>query len=295
MHSWNWDDLRFVAVLAEVGTIAEAARRLNVNRTTVQRRISAFETQLSYRLFSRDGWGLKPLPEASPILEAAREIGDALIRIERKTTGAVQDISGELSLTMPDDLFLSGVSEVINAFQARYPALQVHLSITTRELNLDQREAEVAIRPSIAPPEHLVGRRVCDMTFHPFASDSYLSQSTARSIHEHKWLTMQDAFRNSPSEMWVADNVPPTCIGLRADSFVALAEAVRLGQGVAMMPSGYGDAIPGLSRVEGLAKDRVATSLWLLTHPDYRQSPRVRAIMDFLGEALATYKCRFDA
>ena len=82
---------------------------------------------------------------------------------------------------------------------------------------------------------------------------------------------------------------------LRADSFIALAEAVRLGLGVAIMPSCYGDRIDGLERVDGLLKERIATGLWVLTHPDFRQSPRVRAMMDFLSQALSAQSYRFDA
>ena len=294
MHNWNWDDLRFVAVLAETGTIAEAARRLNVNRTTVQRRITAFEGQLSYRLFSRDGWGLKPLPEASPILEAARDIGDALVRIERKTSDSVQEVRGTLSLTTPDDLYLSGMSEVIGEFQRLYPDLQVQLSVTTRPLDLDRREAEVAIRPSLAPPEHLVGRRICDITFSAFASPEYLDQAGTRPAAGHTWLALQEAFGQAPSEIWLGDNIPPDRVRLRADSFIAVAEAARLGQGIAVLPGCYGDRVEGVRRVDGLVNERLATGLWILTHPDFRQSPRVRAVMDFLGETLTAWKPRFD-
>lgn len=295
MHSWNWDDLRFVAVLAETGTVAEAARRLNVNRTTVQRRISAFETQLSYPLFSRDGWGLKPLPEANPILEAARQIGDALVRIERKTTDVSRDIGGVLCLTTPDDIFLSGISEIIAEFQQHYPSLQVQLSVTTQLLDLDRRESEVAIRPSDAPPEHLVGRRICDLTLAPYAADAYLLATRTRMPCEQAWLSLQSHHGQTPAEVWLASNVPAERICFRADSFVATAEAARRGQGVAILPCCYGDRIEGLERVEGLIEDRLATGLWVLTHPDFRQSPRVRAAMDFFSKTLPAYRERFEA
>lgn len=294
MHSWNWDDLRFVAVLAETGTIAEAARRLNVNRTTVQRRIAAFETQLSYRLFSRDGWGLKPLPEADPILEAARQIGDALIRIERKTTDIAQDIGGTLCLTTSDDLFLTGIGEAIAAFQKHYPALQIELSVTARPLDLDRRESEVAIRPSDAPPEHLVGRRICDLTLAPFATKDYLAAAGNLMPCELAWLAMQTGEGKTPAETWLAGNVPAERIPFRANSFVATAEAARRGQGIAILPCCYGNRVEGLERVDGLIEDKLVTGLWVLTHPDFRQSPRVRAAMDFLSETLPAYRDRFD-
>lgn len=295
MHNWNWDDLRFVAVLAEVGTIAEAARRLNVNRTTVQRRIAAFEDQLSYRLFSRDSWGLKPLPEAGPILDAAREIGEALVRIERKTSSSDQAIAGELSLTTPDDLYLAGISDAIAALQHTYPALKLKLSITTRPLDLDKREAEIAIRPSMAPPEHLVARRICDLCFHPYASRDYIERTGTVAADAHRWLCLQPAFSAAPSETWLSRNIPTADITLRADSYLAVAEAARRGLGVAILPAAYADKLKGLQRVDGLMEDRLVVGLWLLTHPDFRQSPRVKTAMDLLAEKLKPLKARLES
>lgn len=295
MLNWNWDDLRFVAVLAETGTIAEAARKLNVNRTTVQRRIAAFEDQLSYRLFSRDGWGLEPLPEAGPILEAARQIGGTLSQIERKTSGASAEVSGELSVTTTDSIYLAAAARLLGDFQAQYPALQLHVSVATRALDLDRREAEVAIRPSLAPPEHLVGRRICDLTFHPYAAPAYLENGHLRRVSDHDWLGMFETFRGVPSETWLSDHVPKERVKLRADSYVAIGEAARHGLGVAILPACYGDQTDGLVRVPNLVPQRIVTGLWVLTHPDFRQSPRVRAAIDFLSEGLGAARTLFDA
>ena len=287
MPSWNWDDLRFVAVLAETGTVAEAARRLNVNRTTVQRRITAFEEQLNYRLFSRDGWGLEPLPEATPILDAARQIGESLSAIERKTTGASTLVSGDLSFTTTDSIFLSGVGEIIGRFHQLHPAIRLQISITTSPLSFDQREAEVAVRPSLAPPEHLVGRRICDLTFRAYASADYIAARGFRKAEDHAWIGMLDRFSGAPTEVWLAEHVPAAKVEMRADSYVAIAEAARNGLGIALLPTVFGDRHPDLQRMENILKEPIATGIWVLTHPDFRQSPRVRVLMDFLVAELS--------
>jgi DNA-binding transcriptional LysR family regulator len=50
MQHINWDNLRYVLMVANKGSIAAAARELEVNRTTVLRRINLFQEnlQLSY-------------------------------------------------------------------------------------------------------------------------------------------------------------------------------------------------------------------------------------------------------
>ena len=52
-RSMNWDNLRYVLLIAEHGSVAAAARFLGVNRTTVLRRLNGFEEELGTRLFHR--------------------------------------------------------------------------------------------------------------------------------------------------------------------------------------------------------------------------------------------------
>ncbi len=49
----NWDDLRYFLALVDCGTLTGAARRLQVEHTTVARRIDALEAALKLRLFDR--------------------------------------------------------------------------------------------------------------------------------------------------------------------------------------------------------------------------------------------------
>ena len=55
------------------------------------------------------------------------------------------------------------------------------------------------------------------------------------------------------------------------------------------MPCYLGDLDPKLRRVHTpLAEMEV--SLWLLTHPDLRRVARIRAVLDFLAQALAEHR-----
>src|SRR5262249_27810821 len=50
---FNWDDLRYVLELSRRGRLAAAARALQVDHTTVARRVAALENTLNTRLFDR--------------------------------------------------------------------------------------------------------------------------------------------------------------------------------------------------------------------------------------------------
>jgi DNA-binding transcriptional LysR family regulator len=291
MHVQNWDDYRFVAVLARTGSLTETSRLLGVDRSTVQRRIKGLEARLGYSLFLKNGTKYKPLAEAQPILAAARTLESAMNPAASPTKG--ETLAGNLAVTTTDSIYMSGVSEMINAFQERHPALRIDLSVTTRRLQLDRMESDVAIRPSDAPPEHFVGRRICDLAFGVYSSRRYLELNAGRKRDEHAWLTVSYGMSASPPGRWMDAYIPPERRVLRADSFVAIGEACRLGRGVAMLPKAYAVRLPDLVPLDHLMDGPHATGLWLLTHPDMRNNPRVRAFLDFVGKRLSKEKKHF--
>jgi DNA-binding transcriptional LysR family regulator len=293
MHVQNWDDYRFVAVLARAGSLAEASVLLGVDRSTVQRRIKSLEAQLGYPLFLRTGGRYRALPEASPILTAARMLEATSGASHPVTEGEAETLSGNLSVTTTDSIYLSSVSEMIDDFQGRHPALRIDLSVTTRRLVLDRLEADVALRPSDSPPDHLVGRRICDLAFGVYASRAYLENNPGKRRDQHSWITAGDNMMNSPPGRWIEAHVPPERRVLRADSFVAIGEACRLGRGAALLPKAYARRMPDLVPLDNLMDRPHATGLWMLTHADMRQNPRVRAFMDYLGRRISRAKSRF--
>lgn len=61
----NWNDLRFFLRAAQAGTLAGAARAMEVDHSTIGRRLSALERSLGVPLVIRaaDGLHLTPLGE----------------------------------------------------------------------------------------------------------------------------------------------------------------------------------------------------------------------------------------
>ena len=87
MQQVNWDNLRYVLMVAEKGSIAAAARELGVNRTTVLRRINIFQDNLSCRIFERGERGYILTPEAEKMIDAAREVESTIFNMQRQIAG----------------------------------------------------------------------------------------------------------------------------------------------------------------------------------------------------------------
>ncbi len=55
---------------------------------------------------------------------------------------------------------------------------------------------------------------------------------------------------------------------------------------MALIPCFIGDATPGLTRV-AFPEPEIEAGLWLLTHPDLKNTARVRAFMDYTAAEIA--------
>ncbi|MDH3715592.1 MAG: LysR family transcriptional regulator [Gammaproteobacteria bacterium] len=285
----NWDDLRFALSVAEAGSIAGAARDLGVNRTTVLRRINAFEKSINVRLFERIDSEYTLTPEAEQLLQAARAISGTIDELERKIVGRELKLEGLVRVTTTDSMLLSVVAAPLASFNKLHPHISLELVITNSVLNLMRRDADVAIRPSLSPPELLIGRCVGDLVFGIYGASAYLDRYQSGDIAAHRWLAVDDSMSGSPPGRWVTANVPVQAVAMRADSFVALQVAAEQGLGLAILPCCLADASADLHRL-ACGKEDIVTGLWVLTHEDLRGSARVRAFTDHMTRALAAQR-----
>ena len=287
----DWEDLRIVLAVADASSLAAAARRLGVHHTTVLRRVAAFEKSLGIRLFDRLPTGYALTARGEELVAAARAMAETVTALERRLRGQDLRLEGELRVSTTDTLMNSVLPAHLAAFRERHPGILVEVSTANEMANLTRRDADVAIRPVLEPPESLVGRRICGVAFAPYAAPAYL----ARSGHDpaafavHRWLAPDASLAVSSVARWMRTTLPGAEIALRADSLVGLRDGARAALGVAALPCYLGDTTPGLVRLSPPIPE-MATALWVLTHDDLRRTARIRAFTELLAHALGSQR-----
>lgn len=285
MQHLNWDNLRYVLVVANKGSIAAAARELKVNRTTVLRRINQFQQDLNCRIFDRGDAGYVLTAEAEKMINAAREVENTLFDMQRQIAGRELRLEGELRVTTTDTFMISLLGPHLASFRDRHPHIVVDLLVTNSVLDLNRRDADIAIRPTRSPEANLVGRRLRDVEFGVYATKGCIVSATGRDLAQHRWIGFADSLSATPIGAWFNATIGLEQVCLRCDSFVAMRAAAEAGIGVAILPRFLGDASEQLIELD-IKTAHLTTGLWILTHPDLVRSARVHAFVEHFSEAL---------
>lgn len=274
----NWDDLRFFLALARNNSVSGAGRELNVKHTTVARRIAALEEQLGSRLFDRTPGGYALTQVGENLIPHAIDIEEHVHDADREVFGMDAQLSGPLKLASSYDLLSRLITPHIHKFTDKYPAVELELISSTGLVDLGSREADIALRISPKPPEHLIGRKVVPLGHGIYGSETYLTQQ-----QKNPNLILWSHERSCPE--WVTKHFPKSKIVLRVSEVMTMMEATRNHLGLARMPCYVADADPRLRRVD-VPVTPSDWSLWVLSHKDLRDTARVRACREFLVDTI---------
>jgi DNA-binding transcriptional LysR family regulator len=274
----DWDDLRFVLAVADSGSLNRAASTLRVNRTTVLRRINAFERKHGVRLFERLPTGYTLTDAGNEILAAARGFENAIVSLERKLAGQDLRAEGLVRVTTTDTLLTSVLATALAMFKQEQPGITLDVTTSNAFANLSKRDADVAIRPAIDPPEFLMGRRVSSVAFAVYAASTLDDKG-------ERWIAPDDTLAGTSVARWMRSELPSVRPDVRADSLVSMRELCAAGAGLAALPCYLGDSDSRLVRVRPPIAE-MTTALWVLTHPDLARTARVRLLMDHVSAAL---------
>lgn len=278
----DWDAIRLVLAVARAGSCSRAARQLDVDQTTVSRRIAALEAALDVRLFDRLARGWVPTRAAARILEHAARMEDEAHAVSRGLAGDDARLAGRLRVTMSEMVATYLVLPALPAFRAAHPAIDLELIASDDALDLGAREADVAVRVTPAAPETLVGRKLATLRYAVYAAKSYLAahpDPTAEGVEVATWLTAEGL------PPWVRRSFPQATVALRVGSPMSLLAAVRSGLGLGLLPCFVGALEPTLVRVP-TRHEEPGWHLWVLSHPDLRRTARVRRFRDFVAATL---------
>ena len=272
----NAADLAIITALESAGSFSAAARQLNVAHTTVSRKLRELEKHFGTLLADRRDDGVVLTPEGERLAQTARRIEAELVGVEKAIAGRDHSLTGHITLTTVDVLawhFLPTLS----VFRQRHSNIELTVEVGTEVRSLSRRQAEVALRLTNAPDEHLFGRRLGQLEFYPYVHESLVGSETL------PWLEYGNRDCSQPAARWLRKTHPLVQPQTRLPTPLIMLRAVEAGLGAGLVPSALADAVGGLERLSD--EPAFTMDIWLLAPMELRQTARIRALFEAFTES----------
>jgi len=169
------------------------------------------------------------------------------------------------------------------------PAIQIELEVSNEVSNLLQREADIAVRMVRPEQASLVAKRIADVSLSACASASYLArrgtpvQPADLLQHDLIGYDQQDDMLRGFAAMGFPVNREH--FAFRTDDLIAAWEAVRAGLGVGFTADYVIRTDPTVMRILPMLT-LPSLPVWLTVHREIRNNGRIRAVYDFLAQAI---------
>ncbi|GGB51681.1 LysR family transcriptional regulator [Oceanisphaera marina] len=286
-----WEGVSEFVAVADGESFTRAAKRLGVSTAQVSRQVSALEARLSTKLFYRTTRKVSVTEAGQIYYQHCRQVLDGLEEAERTITNLQLAPKGKLKLTAPITFGEKTIAPLVNDFVLRYPELEVQMHLTNQKLDLVAEGFDLAIRLGKLEDSSMMAKRLSYRTQYVCASPHYLSTygvpHSLSELEQHNCLQGNlDYWRfqeqGKPRNVRVKGNI-------RCDSGWALLDAALKGIGIVQLPDYYvqpaldeGQLVPLLEHYQ-----EPDDGIWALYPHNRHLSPKVRMLLDFLGESLS--------
>lgn len=288
-NNFDWRLVPSFLAALDSGSLLGAARALGASQPTLGRHIGELESQLGTVLFERTGRGLRPTATALRLAQAARAMEGAANTLLRDASGAGKDMAGTVRITASQPVAHVLLPPLLAQMRLALPQVQVELVCSNEVTNLLRREADIAIRMVQPDQSTLVARRIGRVTLGAYAHRDYLERrGTPRQpadLLQHDLIgdDRLDTIVRAFSRLGMPVTRDAFC--LRSDDLVACWQAVRAGLGIGFTADYVARTDPQVVAVlPGLKVPPLP--VWLAVHREIRSSGRIRAVYDFLAQAV---------
>jgi len=285
---FDWNDIRIFLAVANEGSTLAASKNLNINQTTVGRRILALETALGLKLFERDTRGYSLTSQGDALIEVAANMADAAENVLTRASHMARSLDGKIRITAAHASMAHWVLPLIAEFRKHNPDIHFEANAAERYVSLENGEADIAIRAADEiEGDTLIVKKLPSVTWGIYCSKNYLAANgMPRSIDDlinHPILSYPQAMIEGVKLMkWLDQHVDRTKVVSTVDSVVSMSASLRSEKAVGVLPCVEGDQLPDL--VMCFTTADLISGLWLVTSKESYQEPRVRKFMKFLGE-----------
>ena len=277
---------------AELRSFAAAGRQLGLSPSAVSKAVGRLEARLGARLMTRTTRAVSLTEEGGNFLERASEALAALEDAELAVAHARAAPRGRLRVDLPSAFGCLVVMPTLGDFCARYPELELEISLGNRVIDLVENGVDLVVRIGAVPDTGLIARRLCLQDEVIVASPQYLARrgtpGTLADLAHHDLILFRYPTSNRPHSWRVlgpsGPEERPISGAVSINSGEGTVAAAAAGLGLAQVPTYMAKArLDEGELITVLDEFKVAGPPIQAIYASGRQlSPRIRVFIDHL-------------
>jgi DNA-binding transcriptional LysR family regulator len=290
--------MRSFRKVLELGSFSAAARQLGLSKAAVSKQVSELEAYLGATLIHRTTRRLHPTDAGQAYFESAVGLLDELEAADAAVRHLQSEPAGTLRVSVPSAFGQVCLSAMLSELGRRYPKLTVSVEATDRLVDLVEEGFDAAIRiRATLPDSTLIAKRIRQIPIHVVAAPSYLKAHGTPQKPED--LSRHNCFIYTLSSRPFEWSFKASNAGgarhvkvrgtIHANHGHLLLEPLRDGEGIAMLPEFLlsqdlekGTIVPLLTKFPA-----DPLTLFVVYPPSRHSSPKIRALVDIVGEWFA--------
>jgi DNA-binding transcriptional LysR family regulator len=290
----NWDDFRFFQAVRKARTLKGAATLLKTDQATVGRRLYALEERLGSKLFEKRSNGYFLTESGERITQSLDRIDTEFDSVIRRIQGGEERLEGPIRIASPSALAIALLIPGLRTFQKTHPQVTLEFLTGPQLINLNKREADVAIRLVRPDSQNLRVRRLGTMRFALYGSPSLWKKgSLPRTLDDLLELPFaslaEDAAADGEMKLLrpFRDRLRPV---FRSPNLSEVFAAIQGGIGFGPLPDYMLELSNDLRCFEFAGSE--LQDYWLVVHSDLKNNAKVRALTEALGPVFEPYQIR---
>ncbi|MES2413462.1 MAG: LysR family transcriptional regulator [Pseudomonadota bacterium] len=289
--------LELFTLVVQHGSIAGAARHMNIAPSLATRKIAQLEDGLNARLFERTTRSIKlteagemALRWASQSLESQAQLIDDLAALQGTPSGLIRIMAVHYSA-------VAYLPVLLAKFCAMYPQIRISIATSDSPVNLVEGHYDLAVQSGRIPDSNVIGQRVREYQRILCATPGYVARKGTPAVPAD--LAAHDCLTHSTNETrtWfflrgkklVSRPIDPF---IEVDNYSLLLELTRSSLGISRLSRtlvkqelASGKLVQLLPKYSCVYPDGELPGLWVL-YPNRRVLGRTRLLIDYLVENL---------
>lgn len=278
----DWNNLQYFVLLVEHETLTATAEVLDVQHSTVARRIGELEQGLGILLFDRIGKRYLLTEDGKQVYQYASELAKNIRSLQR-FAGRQASLSVPVMVSAPPAIVKAFIAPNLGKFYQSHDNIALIIHSSAQMSDLHDRQADIALRTVYPSKPDLMVRRLRTVSFGFFVRPDYL-QKTPHKDRRYLGLSAKTSL-----SAWCESAIKERTLDFACNDFEVIKQATLDGLGVGFLPcvSVMDTPLVATGIDDGsVAMATLDETLYLVSHQDVRRSAAVAAVVDFLVEIM---------